>query len=471
MSKTQTDAVTSPSVFQRIWGSIFRTPLAPASDRERKLMVLDSLILHLHPSTVPESTLRLSLTWGLGGMAAVLMVILLVTGVMLMFTYTPSPAQAYDDILQLQTNVWFGQLVRNLHHWSGNAMIVVVFMHMLRVFFTGGFREPRQFNWILGLTLLLLTVGANFTGYLLPWDQLAYWAITVGTGLVEYIPLVGKWIQTVILGGPEVGAATLLNFYGLHIALIPIGMLAIISFHFWRVRKDGGVVIPRAPGEEVERKITRVVTIPHLVVRELVVALVLIVLLLVWAMWINAPLEELANPDLSPNPAKAPWYFMGIQELLLHFHPLVASLVIPTLALAVLVLLPYLDADLDSVGVWFRSYKGRRMGLVAAGIALLVTPLLVIADEYLIDFAGWLPSLPTLLSNGLVPLAILVLLLIAFYDGLKKSFRATNCETVQATFILLLTAFIVLMMIGIWFRGPGMALMWPWDVAAAVTGH
>lgn len=471
MSKPQIGAQASPNLIQRVWGSIFRTPLTPASDRERKLMVLESLILHLHPSTVPESTLRLSLTWGLGGMAAMLMVILLVTGVMLMFTYTPSPAQAYDDILQLQTNVWFGQLVRNLHHWSGNAMIMVVFLHMLRVFFTGGFREPRQFNWILGLILLLLTVGANFTGYLLPWDQLAYWAITVGTGLVEYIPLVGKWIQTVILGGPEVGAATLLNFYGLHIALIPIGLLAIMSFHFWRVRKDGGVVIPRAPGEEVERKITRVVTIPHLVVRELVVALVLIALLLLWAMWVNAPLEELANPDLSPNPAKAPWYFMGIQELLLHFHPLVASLVIPTLALATLVILPYLDADLDSVGVWFRSSKGRRMGLVAAGVALVATPFLVIVDEYLIDFAGWLPSLPTLISNGLVPLALLVLLLIGFYDGLKKLFRATNCETIQATFILLLVAFIVLTIIGIWFRGPGMALMWPWDVAAAVAGH
>jgi quinol-cytochrome oxidoreductase complex cytochrome b subunit len=339
-------------------------------------------------------------------------------------------------------------------------MIVVVFLHMLRVFFTGGFREPRQFNWILGLILLLLTVGANFTGYLLPWDQLAYWAITVGTGLVEYIPVVGNWIQTVILGGPEVGAATLLNFYGLHIALIPIGLLAIMSFHFWRVRKDGGVVIPRAPGAEVERKISRVVTIPHLVVRELVVALVLIALLLLWAMWVNAPLEELANPDLSPNPAKAPWYFMGIQELLLHFHPLVASLMIPGLALAALVLLPYLDADLDSVGVWFRSYKGRRMGLVAAGVALVATPFLIIADEYFIDFAGWLPSLPTLISNGLVPLALLVLLLIGFYDGLKKLFRASNCETIQATFILLLVAFIVLM-----------ALMWPWDVAAAVTGH
>ena len=471
MSKSQADIQSSSNIFQRVWDSVFRAPLSPKSDRERKLMVLDSLILHLHPSTVPEKTLQLSLTWGLGGMAAILMMVLLVTGVMLMFTYTPSPAQAYNDILNLQTNVWFGQLVRNLHHWSGNAMIVVVFLHMLRVFFTGGFRQPRQFNWLLGLFLLLLTVGANFTGYLLPWDQLAYWAITVGTGLVEYIPFVGKWIQTVILGGPEVGAATLLNFYGFHIALIPIGLLAIMSFHFWRVRKDGGVVIPRGPGQPVEQKVTRVVTIPHLVVRELVVALILIAALLLFAMYINAPLEELANPDQSPNPAKAPWYFMGIQELLLHFHPLIASMIIPLFALGVLATLPYLDPDLDSAGIWFRSRKGRWMALVAAGIALVAAPLLVIADEYVLDFAGWLPSLPTLISNGLVPLALLLLVVIGFYDGLKRLFKATNCETIQATFVLILVAFIVLTAIGIWFRGPGMALMWPWDVAAAVAGH
>lgn len=451
----------NPDIIERVRGSIFRGPLAPESDRERKLMVLDSLILHLHPSTIAEKTLRFSLTWGLGGMTALTMLILLITGIMLMFTYTPSPGQAYYDILNLQTNVWFGQFVRNLHYWGGNAMIVLAFLHLLRVFFTGGFSAPRQFNWILGMALLLLTVGADFTGYLLPWDQLAYWAITVGTGLVEYIPLVGKWIQTVILGGPEVGASTLLNFYGLHIALIPIAMLGIMSFHFWRVRKDGGVVVPRRSGKPPEKKVSRVTTIPHLVLRELVVAVVLIAVLFIFSMAVNAPLEELANPDKSPNPAKAPWYFMGIQELLLHFHPMVAALVIPGLALGALAVLPYFNPDLDGAGIWFRSAKGRWMALVAAGMGAIGTPLLILADEFVLDFAGWMPSLPTIISNGLVPLALILLLLMIFYDGLKKLFRATRCETVQATFVLLLVAFAVLTVTGIWFRGAGMALVWP----------
>ncbi|MCB0020275.1 MAG: hypothetical protein KDE09_20930, partial [Anaerolineales bacterium] len=222
--------------------------------------------------------------------------------------------------------------------------------------------------------------------------------------------------------------------------------------------------IPRAPGEEIDKKTPRVTTIPHLVLRELVVTMVLLATLLLLAMAVNAPLEELANPDKSPNPAKAPWYFMGIQELLLHFHPLIASMVIPGLALGALVIIPYLDADLDSVGIWFRSRKGRWMGLAAVGVALVAIPLLILTDEFVLDFPGWLPSLPTIISNGIIPLAILLLLLIGFHDSMKKLFSATHCETMQATFIFLLTAFIVLTVVGIWFRGSGMALMWPWDV-------
>ncbi|MDM8521120.1 cytochrome b N-terminal domain-containing protein [Anaerolineales bacterium HSG6] len=468
MSKTKKDVADS-SFLQRVWESIFRGPIDPQTDRERKLMVLDSLILHLHPTTVTERVLKLTLTWGLGGMAALLTMILVFSGVMLMFNYTPSPDQAYNDILNLQTQVWFGQLMRNIHHWAGNLMVVVVVLHMLRVFFTGGFHTPKQFNWIMGLILLLLTVTANFTGYLLPWDQLAYWAITVGTGLITYVPLLGNWIQTVILGGPEVGAATLLNFYSLHIALIPIGLLAIMSIHFFRVRRDGGVVIPRAPDEVLEKRQPKMTTIPHLVVRELVVGLVMMAALLLFAMWVDAPLEGVANPDISPNPAKAPWYFMGFQELLLHFHPFVAAIILPISALLTLALLPYLDPDIDMVGVWFRSNKGRLMTFVSALVAVISTPILVIADEYLLDFVGWLPSLPTIISNGFVPLALLMLVVVGFYELMKRLFKASRCETIQTTFVFLGVAFIMLMIIGIWFRGPGMVLMWPWEVAAAVS--
>ena len=259
-----------------------------------------------------------------------LTMILAMTGVLLQMNYTPSPPQAYLDIINMNTNIWFGELIRNLHHWSANLLVVVSVLHLLRVFFTGAYRPPREMNWLIGVAMLLLVLGANFTGYLLPWDQLAFWAITVGTSIIEYIPIIGPGLNRLLLGGPEVGAPTLLNFYSLHISFIPISIVALMSYHFWKVRKDGGLTIPKKPGEDLPSRPEKVTTIPHLVRRELVFALVWLAIMLFWAMLVPAPLEGIANPDVSPNPAKAPWYFLGLQELMLHFHPLVAAIIIPT---------------------------------------------------------------------------------------------------------------------------------------------
>ncbi len=452
---------------QRVWESIQRDELPPQDDRGRMRLVMNNLVLHLHPSKVAKPTLKFTYTWGLGGLAILLVALLAVTGVMLMFVYTPSPETAYQDMLKLQTEVWFGQFVRNVHHWSGNLLVIVGFLHLLRVFFTGGFRTPREFNWILGVSLLLLIVAANFTGYLLPWDQLAYWAVTVGSSLLSYVPLIGEGLRNFLLGGPEVGAATLTNFYGLHVAIIPLILMGIVSFHIWRVRKDT-LSVPHKLDGTVDGSegttVEKVTTLPHLVSRELVFALVMTGAILLWSVWVNAPLEAAANPDHSPNPAKAAWYFMGLQELLLHFHPTFAAIIIPALGLGALMLLPYQRFDLSAEGVWFRSRKGRQMALVAALNALIAVPLLVVLDEYVLDLPALLPSLPTLISNGVLPLAALLLLLIGFYDGMKRLFKASACETRQSVFVLLVVAFVVLTVIGIAFRGEGMALMLPWEV-------
>ncbi|MBZ0294589.1 MAG: cytochrome b N-terminal domain-containing protein [Anaerolineae bacterium] len=455
----------SERIGQRIRESIERDDMPLQDDRSRMRYVMNNLVLHIHPSKVARPTLKFTYTWGLGGLAILLFTILVVTGVMLMFVYTPSPETAYTDMLALQTDVQFGQLVRNLHHWSGNLLVIVAFLHLMRVFFTGGFHPPREFNWVLGVVLLLLVVGANFTGYLLPWDQLAYWAVTVGSSLLGYIPLIGEGLSNLILGGPEVGAATLTNFYGLHIAIIPLAMMMMISFHIWRVRKDT-LSIPRNVDEPPADRIEKVTTIPHLVSIELVFALVMIALILLWASWVNAPLEAAANPDHSPNPAKAAWYFMGLQELLLHFHPFFAAIVIPGLGLTGLMLLPYLRFDRNSEGIWFRSRKGRSMAFVGVLTALIVTPLLVLLDEYFLDLPSMMPSLPTLISNGWIPLAAVLLSLILFYSLIKRLFHATHDEARLSMFTLLVTAFVVLTVIGIAFRGEGMALMWPWEVLA-----
>jgi quinol-cytochrome oxidoreductase complex cytochrome b subunit len=451
------------TLLSRVWISLAPGSL-PNDDRGRMRMVVDNLVLHLHPTKVPVNTLRWTYTWGLGGLAGMLIMILVFTGIFLEMNYTPSPSQAYLDILALRTNTWFGDLLRNVHHWSANLLVVTVVLHLLRVFFTGSHRPPRESNWIVGLLMLLLVLGANFTGYLLPWDQLAYWAITVGTGILAYIPLVGAYLSRLLLGGPEVGAATLLNFYALHISFIPVAIVMLMSLHFWRVRKDGGLTQPKSLEEETLLHTERVTTIPYLVRRELVFALIWLAILLAWAMLFPAPLEGIANPGISPNPAKAPWYFLGLQELLLHFHPLIAAVMIPGAALAGLFLLPYLDFTKESGGVYFRSRRGRYLSLLAAGLGLILVPLWVGLDEFVINLPAWLPGWPSLISNGVIPLAIVLLGLVGLDDLVRRGMWANREERILFLFIFLFVGLIVLTMIGIFFRGPGMALYWPWEI-------
>lgn len=450
------------NLFQRVLHSIFPGILRPEKVREGYRRLFNSLILHFRPRNVQEETLRWTLTWGLGGMAVVLLFLLLGTGVLLKFVYQPFPEKAYESILHLQNQVLFGRLIRNIHHWSANALILFTFLHLLRVFFTGAFHAPRQFNWVIGSGLFLLVLFSNFTGYLLPWDQLAFWAITICTGMLEYIPAIGVWFQGLIQGGPEVGPGTLSNFYAIHTAVLPALLLILMPFHFWRVRKAGGLVIPRQPGQDSGERGPSIPAIPNLLLREIVVALVLIAAVLVFSMLFNAPLGDKANPGLSPNPTKAPWYFMGIQEMLLHFHPLFALFVIPTLMLVALFALPYIDYEMNTAGVWFASGKGRKMALVAAMTALIGTPIGIGADEYLIEVAARLPAIPTWITNGLAPFVLLVAVIAAFYVYMQRKYAASNTEAVQMVFVLLLVAFVVLTVTGIWFRGTGMKLVGPW---------
>lgn len=406
------------SVFKRIVSRL-KTNSTPTDDRGRMLMVVNNLVLHLHPSKVDARTLKWTYSWGLGGLAALLMALLGVTGVMLQINYTPSVPNAYLSILALNSNVWFGELIRNIHHWSANLMILVSALHLLRVFFTGAYRPPRETNWLIGVGMLLLVLFGNFTGYLLPWDQLAFWAITVGTSVITYVPIVGSALSRLLLGGPEVGAATLLKFYSLHISFVPLGIFGLASFHFWRIRKDGGLSIPRKIKEE-EQKPVRVTTIPYLLRRETIWALFWIAALLVFSMFVSAPLEGIANPDISPNPAKAPWYFLGLQELLLHFHPLVGAIIIPGIFFIALAMLPFYDVNVENVGIYFRSQRGRWLTVLAAGISLISTPLWVVLDEFVVQWDTWLPNWDSLISNGLVPFSVIALGLILLDEWVKN---------------------------------------------------
>jgi quinol-cytochrome oxidoreductase complex cytochrome b subunit len=226
-----------------IWRSIFRSGY-PNTPRNQMLAVATSVFLHLHPTRIHKTHVKITHTYCLGGLSFFMFLGLTVTGVMLMFYYVPSVDRAYSDIAALETNVRFGMLIRNLHRWMAHAMVITVLLHMMRVFYMGAYKPPREFNWVIGVILLVLTLLLSFSGYLLPWDQLALWAITVGSNIAGSAPTLGGQTRFVMLGGFEVGPATLIRFYTFHVIALPLLAAIFMSVHFWRIRRDGGLARP-----------------------------------------------------------------------------------------------------------------------------------------------------------------------------------------------------------------------------------
>jgi cytochrome b6 len=223
-----------------IWRSIFRSG-SGATNLRRALAVQQNVFLHLASVKVRKRSLAFSVTWFLGTLTMGAFLILVVTGIPLMLYYHPSVPQAYADMNDLRFVVSAGVFLRNLHRWSAHAMVLLVFAHMFKVFYRGAYRSPREFNWVVGVVLLLLTLFLSYTGYLLPWDQLAFWAITVGSNLISAVPVLGARIRFLLLGGNTVNANALLRFYVLHCVILPLFAVIFVAIHFWRIRKDGGI--------------------------------------------------------------------------------------------------------------------------------------------------------------------------------------------------------------------------------------
>jgi quinol-cytochrome oxidoreductase complex cytochrome b subunit len=363
----------------RIGRSIFRVGL-PESNLERSQAMVSSFLLHMQPAKVHRHSLRASYSLGLGLISLYLFLILVATGVLLMFYYVPSTEKAYDIMKDLQYVVSAGLVIRNMHRWAAHLMVLFVMLHMCRVFYTGAYKSPREFNWVVGVGLFLITIGLSFTGYLLPWDQLAFWAITVGTNIAGYAPVIGPKLKYLMLGGNVVGQEALTRFYALHVIVLPAAAVLGISIHLFRVRKDGGLSRPGEAGDTVEKidlgqlptnktyglmELARgttpqvgknpedeVFAWPHLVFRELLLFLLVTAMVLFLAIFWNAPLEELANAIHPPNPAKAPWYFLGLQELV-SYSAFWGGVVVPGLLVTALMLLPYMDRQRKGVGRWF----------------------------------------------------------------------------------------------------------------------
>ena len=380
-----------------VWSSVFRNRL-PHTDLGRSRTSFTNFFLHIQPVKVHKHTLKPWFTMGLGLISLFLFLILIVTGVLLMFYYVPSTTQAYDRMLDLRGTVAFGTMLRNMHRWSAHGMVAVVFLHMCRVFFTGSYKKPREFNWVVGVLLFLLTLFASFTGYLLPWDQLAFWAITVGTAIAGYAPVFGEQIRFLLLGDTTVGQEALLRFYVLHVAVLPVLMTLLIAVHFWRIRKDGGLSRPEdadivtetsanltnlQPNPAVAASSINTIEIkrygiqglvrghftkvgnvpdntvfsyPNLLLAELFVFILTIFGVLLVSYFFNAPLEEPVNILHPPNPSKAPWYFLGLQEMV-SYSAFWGGVGIPAIEVLILLFVPYLDRNKKGVGRWFAKER------------------------------------------------------------------------------------------------------------------
>ena len=225
------------------WRSVFRSGY-PNTPRNQMLAIATNVFLHLHPTRLHRTHVRVTHTFCLGGLSFFLFLGLTITGVLLMFYYVPSVERAYQDMQRLDTDVRFGMLMRNIHRWMAHGMVLMVLMHMMRVFYTGAYKPPREFNWIVGVVLLTLTLLLSFTGYLLPWDELSLWAITVGTNMIGSAPILGEPNRFVLIGGFDVGAEALIRFYTLHVIGLPLIAAIFMAVHFWRIRRDGGLARP-----------------------------------------------------------------------------------------------------------------------------------------------------------------------------------------------------------------------------------
>jgi cytochrome b-561 len=479
---------------------------APTSDRTRSQAVFSNFFLHIHATRTHPHSLRLTTTWGLGASLVSQFIILTVTGILLMVYYKPSVELAYDSIKDLHYVVPTGRFIRNIHRWAAQLMVACTILHMARVFYTAAYKKPREFNWIMGMVLFVLTLLFSFTGYLLPWDQLAYWAITIGANIAASpnelasslgLPkalYVGDVQREVLLGASHVGQEALIRFYLLHVMVLPLVFLAILGVHIWRIRKDGGIARPdgtptpagsgagtmaaemRAPGDEKTKSYGLMAVVkgrtahtgkeidetvpswPYLLRAEMVVFMVTMLICVALGLLIDAPLRELANPAVPENPAKAPWYFLGLQEMV-SYSAFVGGILIPAIVLIGLALIPYLDREKEPSGVWFSGKQGRRTMWWSLFVGTLGAVLAVAIPVKYGWLRSWFPDIPQIMILILNPGSLLTAAYALWSIWVIQRTRSTRLGAV-ALFTCFLVGFVILTYVGTYLRGPNWDFYW-----------
>ena len=332
----------------------------------------EGFILHIRPTFYHQAVTALYPTFRLGFLSAMLFLIEIITGAILMVFYSPTPSSAYESMLKILSGVPLGQFMRDVHRLSAEGMVIVVCLHMLRTFLTGSYKAPRQFTWLTGVVLLLVTLGLSFTGYLLPWDQLAFWAVTIGTSMAEKAPVGGQEANLLLRGAASIGPNGLLRFYLLHVIFLPLIGILVLAVHYYKVIRHGHSLPPgmEAPGEDNARKVPpdkRVPFLPDILTTELLWAgLTIAVLVVGVTFFYHAPLEHHADPNVTPLHTTAPWYFLWIQGMLKLGDPTIMGVVLPTVIFLFLALIPYIDFNRS------RLYKDRKIALALASIVVAV---------------------------------------------------------------------------------------------------
>ncbi len=470
---------------------------APSSDRAKSQVVFSNFFLHIMSVRVHRHSLRFLTTVGLGVITLVLFALLTVTGILLMIYYKPAVDQAYDSMKDIIFVVPTGRLMRNIHRWAAHGMVACVILHMARVFYTAAYKQMREFNWVLGMILFVLTLLLSFTGYLLPWDQLAFWAITVGSNLAQspreltdalgitayFDP--GGATREILLGAHYVGQEALIRFYVLHVIVLPLVLTAIIGVHMWRIRKDGGLARPPEPIPErppglgadgavktwglmglmqgktpaVDRELANTVpAYPGALYAIGALTMLTTAVMLLLSYLADAPLKEIANALVPENPAKAPWYFLGLQELV-GYSAFMGGVAIPALAVLGLALIPYLDREREDVGRWFSGAPGQHVALYSAIFTLLFTVGMLAFTVKLGWLRSWFPDVSQPVIMLINPGTVLV---VAFAVWSILTVRRTNSTRMGA--IALFTCFLVSFTILTYFatvhRGPNWDFYW-----------
>ncbi|MFV1965828.1 MAG: cytochrome b N-terminal domain-containing protein [Pirellulaceae bacterium] len=506
--------LTSPGQFRQSLVRHGRTNSARAASQA----VFSNVFLHVLPTRIHIHALRIRSTLGLGVISLVLFFLLVITGVALMIYYKPSTADAYNSMKEIQYVVPTGRFMRNIHRWAAHGMVLCVILHMARAFYTAAYKGTRRFNWVVGMALFVLTLALSFTGYLLPWDQLAYWALTIGSEIAqsprELTDAMGvtAWMdigglqKRLLLGANYVGEEALIRFYVLHIVVLPVLTCAFVAVHLWRIRKDGGITRPRAADEDdnaetrvvsgepdggiavdpcvsplsstlhptktyglmavvpsrtpaVDRSMANTIpSWPNAIYAIAALSMLTFAVMLCLGHCFDAPLKEHANPAVPENPAKAPWYFLGLQELV-SYSAFMGGVGVPGIVVLGLMLIPYLDREKEDVGVWFSGRGGR---WVSALSAVLTTGVTLGTLAFTVNFGwlrNWFPDIPQIVITFVNPGTVLLGIFVGWSFAVTKRTNSTRMGAL-AMFTCFLVAFAVLTYFAMIHRGPNWDFYW-----------